>query len=168
MMIMKKDHQNRAMKRKEKAKAMSQSINKIELLGHVGIDPEMRFTQNQTPVVNFTLATSYRPQNGPERTDWHRITAWGAQAEAVAKYVKQGHRVLVHGRLNYSKWVDQNGAERVSAEVTADPFGGVIFLEPRPQNGNGNGNTNRNANRQVMNQAQPEADAMVDDGDMPF
>ena len=111
---------------------MSQSINKIELLGHVGIDPELRRTQNGMSVCNFTLATSYQPQNGEEKTDWHRITVWGNQAEAVAQFVKSGHRVLVHGRLNYSKWVDDQGQQRVSAEVTADPFGGVVFLTPPP------------------------------------
>ena len=141
---------------------MSQSINKVELLGHVGITPELRQTQNGMSVCNFTLATSYQPQNGDEKTDWHRVTVWGAQADAVARYVDKGHRVLVHGRLNYSTWTDQQGNQRTSAEITADPFGGVIFLTP-PSNQNGN---NTVPNNRPMVAAQPAP--MQDAGNLPF
>ena len=78
---------------------MSRTINRVELLGRVGADPEMRYSQGGTAVTTLRLATDRRRQNGDTEADWHSVVCWGKQAEAVAEYVKKGNRLFVAGSL---------------------------------------------------------------------
>jgi single-strand DNA-binding protein len=93
----------------------------VTLLGYVGADPEARrFGERQ--VVNFSLATSEswkdkQTQEWKESTQWHRVSAWTPTAEIVLKHVAKGCRVLVKGKVKYSKWKGQDGAERTSTEI---------------------------------------------------
>ena len=112
---------------------MARTINKVDLLGRVGTDPEMQYTPNGTAVTKLRLATDrYRKDADPE-TDWHNIVVWGATAEAVNEYVGKGQRVYVAGRLVQNSWESDDGQRRHRTEVHAQE---VVVLD----GGNGNGN----------------------------
>ncbi len=111
---------------------MSRTINKVELLGRVGTDPEMRYTPNGTAVTKLRLATDrYRKD---AENDWHDVVVWGATAEAVNQYVGTGQRVYVAGRLVQNSWENEDGQRRHRTEIHASE---VVFLDSR--NGNGIG-----------------------------
>ncbi|MYB23241.1 MAG: single-stranded DNA-binding protein [Chloroflexi bacterium] len=114
------------------AHPMSRTINRVELLGRVGADPELRQTQGGTAVVQLRLATDRRNGEGETQTDWHTVVCWAKQAEAVAKYVRTGERVYVSGRLQQQSWETDAGERRSRTEVHAHE---VIFLGT--DNGNG-------------------------------
>lgn len=105
---------------------MARSVGRIELLGRVGVEPEMGYTPSGTPIVRLRLAT-YRP--GPEETDWHTLLFWGRLAEVVSESVKKGERLYVAGSLGYRTFEGREGRTRQVAEVHARA---VVFLEPRP------------------------------------
>lgn len=113
---------------------MSRTINRVELMGRVGNEPELRQTQNGTAVVQLRLATDRRNGSGEQQTDWHTVVCWAKQAEAVARYVRKGDRVYVSGRLNQHSWESDAGERRSRTEIHAHE---VIFL------GSSNGNSNR-------------------------
>ena len=113
---------------------MARTINKVEILGRVGVEPEMRYTQSGTAVTQLRVATDRRRQNGDTEADWHSVTCWGKTAEAVNKFVGKGDRVFVSGRLSYSSYENGEGQRRFRTEIHAKE---VIFLDSR---GNGNGN----------------------------
>ena len=113
---------------------MARTINRVELLGRVGTEPEMKYTQSGTAVTKVRLATDRRRQNGDTETDWHSVVAWGKTAEVVNQYVGKGDRIFVTGRLSYSTYEGSDGQRRFRTEIHASE---VIFLDSR--NGNGNG-----------------------------
>lgn len=99
------------------------SVNKVILLGNLGRDPEVRFTQGGTPVANFTMATTER-WNDPsgekkEKTEWHRIVVWGKQAEIAGEYLRKGRPVFIEGSLQTREWTDRDGNKRYTTEVRA-------------------------------------------------
>jgi single-strand DNA-binding protein len=111
--------------------ATNNTVNRIELIGHMGAMPEMRFTANGLSVTNFSIATNriWRDQNGEtcKATDWHRVTTWGRLAEVVNQYMGKGKRVRVIGRLEYQSWTDkETGALRSRAVIVASQ---VLFLD---------------------------------------
>jgi single-strand DNA-binding protein len=93
------------------------SLNRIEIIGNVGQDPKMRQAGGST-VAEFTVATSEKWTNG-ERTDWHRVQAWGKLAEIVEQYVRKGEKVFIAGSMRYEKYTDKNGVEKEVAKVNA-------------------------------------------------
>ena len=97
---------------------MAGNINKAILIGRLGQDPELRHTQSNMAVCNFSLATSetYKEQ---ERTEWHRIVVWGRQAEIAHKYLAKGRLVYVEGRLQTREYNDRDGNQRRSTEIVA-------------------------------------------------
>ena len=113
---------------------MARTINKVELLGRVGTDPEMQYTPGGTAVTKLRLATDRYRKEGENGTDWHNIVAWGKQAEAVNQYVGTGDRIYVAGRLVQNSWESDDGQRRHRTEVHASE---VVFLDSR--NGTGNG-----------------------------
>ncbi len=112
---------------------MARTINKVELLGRVGTDPEMKYTPNGTAVTNLRLATDRYRRDGEDATDWHTVIVWGKTAEAVNNYVQKGQRVYVAGRLVQNTWEAEDGQRRSRTEVHTQE---VVFLD---SNGNGNG-----------------------------
>lgn len=110
------------------------SLNKIILIGNVGIDPEMRYTPSGKAVTSFSMATNrrYSTASGEtrEETDWFRISAWGKQAEQCNQFLTKGRQVYVEGRLHARTWEGQDGQARTSLEVTADR---VLFLGKRTE-----------------------------------
>lgn len=99
------------------------SINKVILVGHLGRDPEVRFTAGGTSVANFTLATNdvWTDKAGEkqERTEWHRIVVWGKQAEIMGEYLSKGKQVYVEGSLQTREWNDRDGNKRQTTEIRA-------------------------------------------------
>ena len=99
-------------------------VNKVILIGNLGRDPELRYTQSGQAVVNFTLATSENWNDRSsgeriERTEWHRIVVWGRSGEMCAKYLSKGRTVYVEGRLQTREWEDREGQKRRTTEINA-------------------------------------------------
>ena len=114
-------------------------VNKVILVGNLGRDPEIRYTQGGQPVANFTLATteSFTSREGKreERTEWHRIVVWGKTAELCTQYLAKGRTVYLEGRIQTREWEDKEGQKRRTTEVVAQT---VQFLgSPRGAGGAG-------------------------------
>ncbi len=105
------------------------TLNKLILIGHLGADPEMRYTADGKSVTSFRMATTHRfttsKGEAREETDWFRVTVWGRQAEQCNQYLKKGQQAYVEGRLHAREWQAQDGQNRTSLEVTANS---VVFL----------------------------------------
>jgi single-strand DNA-binding protein len=105
-------------------------LNKVMIIGHLGRDPELRFTQTGTPVATLSIATdeSYTDKDGNkvERTEWHRVVVFQRSAENCSQYLSKGSLVFVEGKLQTRKWQDQQGQDRYSTEIKADR---VQFLD---------------------------------------
>ena len=98
-------------------------LNHVEIMGRLTRDPELRFTQSQTPVASFTLAVDrdYSSRDGGEKqTDFIDCVAWRSTAEFIGKYFTKGRMAVVSGRLQMRDWVDKNENKRRSAEVIVD------------------------------------------------
>lgn len=99
------------------------SFNRVVIMGNLGQDPELRYTQTQTPVCTLSVATTdYRTGadgQRQEQTEWHRIVVWSKQAENCAKYLAKGRTVLVEGRLQTRSWEDKQGQKRYVTEIIA-------------------------------------------------
>jgi len=102
------------------------------VVGHLGRDPEMRYTQEGTPVTSFSVATTRRwnDREGGQReeTTWFRVTVWGRQAEPCNQYLSKGRLVLVEGTISASAWKGRDGEPRATLELRADR---VVFLGGR-------------------------------------
>lgn len=102
---------------------MSEGLNRATLLGHLGADPELRYTQGGQAVLNMRLATteSYldKDKNRKERTDWHSVTVWGKRGEALAKFLRKGSSLLVEGSIQTSSYEDKDGNKRHKTEIVA-------------------------------------------------
>ena len=107
---------------------MSRTINRVELLGRVGTEPEMRYAASGMAVTQLRVATDRRRQDGETTADWHTVICWGKQAEAVNAYVGKGDRVYVAGRLAQNVWETEDGQRRSKTEVHASE---VVFLHAR-------------------------------------
>ena len=107
-------------------------LNKVMIIGRLGRDPEVRYTQNGSPVATLNIATdeSYTDRDGnrTERTEWHRVVVFQRAAETCAQYLSKGSLVYVEGKLQTRKWQDQNGQDRYTTEIRAQR---VLFLERR-------------------------------------
>lgn len=116
------------------------SMNKVILIGHLGADPEVRYTQGGDAVCNLRLATNerYRDRDGnwTDRTEWHRVVVFGNQAEHCREYLRKGRLVSVEGSLQTREWQDNAGQRRFSTEVKAFR---VDFLGGREGGGGGGG-----------------------------
>ncbi len=100
------------------------SLNKVLLLGNLGRDPEVRYTSSGRAVANFTVATSERWKdrdgNDQERTEWHRVVAWGRLGEVCGEYLSKGRQVFIEGRIQSREWEDQDGNRRTTIEIIAN------------------------------------------------
>ncbi len=98
-------------------------VNKVIILGNLGGDPDMRYTQSGSPVANFTVATNERwtgkDGQSQERTEWHRIVVFGRLAELCRDYLSKGRQVYLEGRLQTRKWEDKDGNRRSTTEIVA-------------------------------------------------
>lgn len=131
--------------------------NIVILAGNIGQEPETRTTQGGTSITHFTLATSrprysegkvVRDENGyrVQDTEWHRITAFNGLRKTIQEHCEKGMKVLVRGRIHYTKWTDQQGVDRYGCEIIAET---VDFLSRAKQTENKDGKS-------------------IDDDDIPF
>ncbi len=143
------------------------SLNKVMLIGNLGSDPVKRYTQSGAAVVNFNIATNERwtgkDGNRQERTEWHKIVVWGAQAENCEKYLSKGRSVFVEGRLQTRDWDDKDGNKRYTTEIVAN---NVVFLSGQ----GAGGGPGRDDYGDPGPSASPEAnfDQSFNDDDIPF
>ena len=115
---------------------MAYSLNKVQLIGNLGADPEVRFSQAGRAIANLRIATSesWRDQNGEpqERTEWHRVVVFGKPAEIAQQYVRKGSKVYIEGQLQTREWQDQTGQKRYTTEVIVSGFSSqLIILDAR-------------------------------------
>ena len=141
------------------------SVNKVILIGNLGKDPEIRYTAENTPVANFSLATKefYKDKNGnrQEVTEWHNIVAWRGLAEIAEKYLKKGKQVYVEGKIRSRNWDDKDGNKRYTTEIVADNF---LMLGKKDSDTN---ETTATDNRPKTEQAPIPEQIPIDD-DLPF
>lgn len=101
-------------------------VNKVILLGNLGANPELRYTQGGTAVANLRLATTERwtDKSGQrqEATEWHRVVLWGKQAEIASQYLTKGRQIYVEGRIRTRQWQDQQGQKRYTTEIVGQNF----------------------------------------------
>ena len=119
---------------------MSRGLNKVMIIGHLGREPEMRYTPSGRPVTSISVATT-RSWNSPdgerrEETEWFNVVAWGNLAEICKQYLAKGQQVYVEGRLQTRRWDDQEGKKHFSTEVVANE---MIMLGERPSRAGGEG-----------------------------
>lgn len=100
------------------------SVNKVILVGHLGRDPEVRYTEDDKAIANISVATSesWKDKSGEkqEKTEWHRVAFFGKLADVVGQYLVKGSQVYVEGRLQTRKWQDKDGQDRYTTEIIAD------------------------------------------------
>ena len=116
----------------------SKGVNKCIIMGRLGQDPEVRYSQGGTAFCNITVATGEEwkdKQTGEkkEKTEWHRIVFSGKLAEIAGEYLKKGSQVYVEGKLETRKWTDQSGQDKYTTEIVVDSFNGVMQMIGAPQ-----------------------------------
>ena len=131
---------------------MSRGLNKVQIIGHLGRDPEMRYTPSGRPVTTFTVAVSrsWNTVDGERHneTEWFNVVAWGNLAEICKQYLTKGQHVYIEGRLQTRRWDDKEGVKHTSVEVVANEM--MMLGERRDHN----------------NQSQQPSEAISDEGDM--
>lgn len=135
------------------------NLNKVMLIGRLGADPEVRYTQSNTAVATLNLATTerYKDSNGElqESTEWHRIVAWGRLAEICQQYMKKGGQIYVEGSLQTRAWEDKEGQKRYTTEVKA--------LSIQMLDSKSSGGADSSSEKQVATPVD-----MTEDDDLPF
>jgi single-strand DNA-binding protein len=98
-------------------------INKVILVGNLGADPEVRYTQSGTAIANFRVATTetWKKPDGSkeEKTEWHKVVAWNRLGEICGEFLSKGSRVYIEGKIETRKWQDKEGNDRYSTEIVA-------------------------------------------------
>jgi single-strand DNA-binding protein len=114
---------------------MSRGLNKIMIIGHLGRDPEMRYTPSGRPVTTFTVATSrtWNTADGEKHSEieWFNVVTWGNLAEICKQYLTKGQQVYVEGRLQTRRWEDNEGTKHTSVEIVANE---MMILGERREN----------------------------------
>ncbi len=144
----------------------TRSVNKVILLGHLGADPEVRFTQSGTAVANLRIATneSYNDRSTGERverTEWHRVVAWGKLAEICQQYLQKGRQVYIEGTLQTRQWTDKDQNTRYTTEVRANE---MVMLGGR----GGEGGPPSGGGGEESQYAPVGGDEPPSDDDLPF
>lgn len=102
---------------------MGRGLNKVMIIGHLGRDPEMRYTPSGRPVTTFSVATSrsWHSSDGErhEETEWFNVVAWGNLAEICNQYLRKGQQVYIDGRLQTRRWEDSEGNKHFTTELVA-------------------------------------------------
>ncbi len=138
------------------------SVNKVVLVGHLGGDPETRFTPSGAAVANFNVATneSWRDANGDiqDKTEWHRCVMFGKSAEMAGELLKKGQLLYTEGKLQTRNWEDKDGIKRYTTEVVCEMF---TMLGRKMDTGN-------NQSAGSYNESEKSEDSKSDDEDLPF
>lgn len=135
------------------------SLNKVMIIGRLGRDPELSYTQNGTAIARFNVATdeSFKNNQGEvvERTEWHKVVTWGRQAEPVANYMHKGSLCYVEGKLETQKWTDKEGNDRYTTQINSSR---IQFLDPKRDNGGNGGQQARSGNQGSRQKKTEETD----------
>lgn len=129
------------MKRNEGDTMPQKGINKVIVVGHLGQDPDVRYTRAGDAVASLSLATGETwkdKQTGEERekTEWHRVSLFGKLAEVAGEYLKKGAQVYIEGKLQTRKWQDNDGQDRYTTEIVVQGYDGVMQMLGRAGQGN--------------------------------
>ena len=140
---------------------MAKDLNKAMLIGRLGQDPELKYTQSGVALVSFSVATGlkWKDQEGnmQERTEWHNVKAWRGLAETCSNYLKKGSKVYIEGRLETSNWEDENKKKHYKTEIVIDE---MIMLDSKGDRDNTQGSNT--STKPAVN-----TNAATDD-DLPF
>lgn len=160
---------------------MARGINKVILVGNVGVDPDVRYMPNGNAVTNLSVATSETwkdKQTGEkqERTEWHRVVCFNRLGEIAGEYIKKGSKLYVEGSLRTRKWQDQQGQDRYMTEIVASD---IQMLDTKGQSSSysdqsapsyhnqSNNAPSDNGSKSAPKNTQPDAFQDLDD-DVPF
>ena len=139
---------------------MSRGLNKVMVIGHLGRDPEMRYTPSGRPVTTFTVAVSrsWNTADGERRseTEWFNIVAWGNLAEICKQYLHKGQQVYIEGRLQTRQWEDKEGQKHKNVEVVANE---MMMLGERRDN---------SKQSEESNQEEDQSEPVADEDEFPF
>ena len=140
---------------------MSRGLNKVQIIGHLGKEPEMRYTPSGKPVTTFTVAVSRSWNTGDgerhSETEWFNIVAWGNLAEICKTYLTKGQQVYVEGRLQTRRWEDKEGSKHASVEIVANEM--MMLGERRDHN---------NQAQQASESTSEENHTVHDEDEFPF
>ena len=138
------------------------SVNKVVLVGHLGGDPETRYTPTDTAVANFTVATneSWKDASGDnqDKTEWHRCVIFGKPAQVAGDYLKKGQLVYLEGKLQTRNWEDKDGIKRYTTEIVCERFT-MLGRKMDADNYQSPGS---------YNESEKSDDSKSDDEDLPF
>jgi len=141
---------------------MSRGLNKVMIIGHLGRDPEMRFTPSGRPVTTFSVAVSrsWNTADGERRseTEWFNIVAWGNLAEICKQYLHKGQQVYIEGRLQTRRWEDNDGQKRTRVEVVANE---MMMLGDRRDN-------SAQSHETEDSDSEDQSEPVVDEDEFPF
>ncbi len=140
------------------------------IIGRLGADPDVRYTQNNTAVANMSVATSdrYKDKNGEwqETTEWHRIVAWGRLAEICQQYLKKGSQVFFEGPIQTRSWENKEGQKQYTTEIKALT---MQMLDSKGEGGQGSGAPNKAQDPQNRDESANMSNEALDvDDDLPF
>lgn len=144
------------------------SLNKAMIIGRLGQDPEVRYTQSNTAVANMSIATSerYKDKQGEwkENTEWHRVVAWGRTAEICQEYLKKGSQVYIEGPIETRQWEDKDGQTRYTTQIKA------LTMTMLDSKGEGGGNVpdKPDSSQPVSSSVDLNEDFDDIDDDLPF
>lgn len=144
------------------------SLNKAMIIGRLGQDPDVKYTQSNTAVANLSVATNerYKDNNGEfqERTEWHRVVAWGRLAEICQQYLRKGSLIYIEGPIQTRQWEDKDGQKRYTTEIRALQ---MTMLDSRGDSGGGQQQPSSGGSQMSSN---VQLDSSFDDmdDDLPF
>ncbi len=147
---------------------MARGINKVILVGNLGNDPDVKYTQSGMAVTRISLATTSvrkdRDGNNQERTEWHRVVFFGKLGEIAGEYLRKGSTVYVEGALKYDKYTGQDGVEKYSTDIVANE---MQMLGGRQEGGEQRQKQQRPSRQQAAPTARETIDDFSDDS-IPF
>lgn len=145
------------------------SLNKAMIIGRLGQDPDVRYTQSNTAVANLSIATSERYKDNmgewKEQTEWHRVVAWGRLAEICQEYLKKGSQVYIEGPIQTRKWEDKEGQTRYTTEIKALT---MTMLDSKGSGGSGDAPQKPDNSQPVSSSVDLNEDFDDIDDDLPF
>lgn len=152
------------------------SLNKAQLIGRLGADPELKYTGGGEAIANLSLATSERwrdKQSGEQKeaTEWHRVSMFGKLAEIAGEYLKKGSLIYVEGKITTRKWTDKDGVERYTTEIRASEMKMLGSKDDAKPAAGGSRDANNGPRQQQQRPAQGQQQnrrAAQDDDDIPF
>ena len=151
---------------------MSRSVNKVILVGRIGADPEIKLLPNGNHVVNFNIATDEgythsQTQEKVDKTEWHRITAFGKLAEIIGQYSSKGQLVYIEGKLKTESWADGNGNKKFITKIIASELNMLEFKEKNKDDSDSSEKTTT-ANNFIQSKLPKESNFDDFDDDIPF